>query len=238
MGALASGTAAAVGTGAFSAAQIRGRDANINVSGDGDALIQLIPGYQHTDGEGTVGDHRVYHDDDEQLEISFDDEQGGTGVNRNSTYQVGAIGENVASFLNDEPFAGASPELSFDDVLYGAGASNTNNSVRDDPAFVVRNASDQEIDIQLSYNDEESPDDSTGALILVGPGANTGGGAQLAGTPFNDDVNTDFETTAFGLDPGQYAAASLIVKVGDADVSEPGWKGTLELRAEEAVLQN
>ncbi|MES3160593.1 MAG: hypothetical protein PPP55_03370, partial [Halorubrum sp.] len=55
LGALATGSAAAIGTGAFSAAFVGDRDANITVSGDADALLALRPGYDLV-GDGTVSD--------------------------------------------------------------------------------------------------------------------------------------------------------------------------------------
>jgi hypothetical protein len=244
-GSTAVGTSALVGSGAFSAAQIRGREANINVNADDEALVQLIPGQDSAaPGDSTVTDNRVFLDDGE-LNISFNDH--GNGVNRNSTYQVGAIGEDQKSYLEDDPFASASPPLSFDDVIYGDGAGSLTDSrsdygVRDDPAFVIRNGTAQDLHLQLSYDNTSAPDDSIGALVMAGKDgwANSGGGAQLAGEafPMNGPVNTDYETTTWEVPPGEWAGVSLIVKVGDANVNDPGWQGSLEVRAEQAVRQN
>lgn len=241
-GGTAIGASALVGSGAFSAAQIRGRDANIEVNGDGDALIQLIPGNEFVE-DSSVPESRVFWTDDEELAISFDDEDG-TGVNRNSTYQVGAIGERGEEAMEH----GAQPCPAPEDVLYGENAGSlsearADNDTRDDPAFVIRNAADHDIDVQLSYDEESSPDDSCGLLVMVGPDPNDdfggGGAAQLAQSFSLDDdpINEDAETTAT-IPSGEWAAVSLIVKVGDADVDEPGWEGTLTLGAEEAVRQN
>jgi hypothetical protein len=246
-GGTAIGTSALVGSGAFSAAQIRGREANINVNADDEALVQLIPGQDSAaPGDSTVTDNRVLLTNEGELKISFNDANG-NGVNRNSTYQVGAIGEDQKSYLEDDPFASASPPLSFDDVIYGDGAGSLDDSrsdygVRDDPAFVIRNGTAQHLHLQLSYDETSAPKDSIGALVMAGKDgwANSGGGAQLEGEayPMGGGVNTDNETTTWEVPPGEWAGVSLIVKVGDADVDNPGWQGSLEVRAEQAVRQN
>jgi hypothetical protein len=81
LGALASGSAAAMGTGAFSAASMD-RDANIDVVNDATGLIGLVPG--DTD--------LVYETQNPgELKIDFTSDNGGEGVNVNSKYQVGAM---------------------------------------------------------------------------------------------------------------------------------------------------
>jgi len=77
-GALASGSAAAVGTGAFSSASIEGRQADIELSTDSESLIALVPG----DSED------IYENDDGELTIDFEGSEG-EGVNRNAKYTWG-----------------------------------------------------------------------------------------------------------------------------------------------------
>ena len=87
-GALATGSAAAVGTGAFSTAQVD-RDANVEIVNDSDSLVSLDSDLDSdivtTESiRGGLGD-----DAPELLSIDFDVDGGGDGINPNSTYLLG-----------------------------------------------------------------------------------------------------------------------------------------------------
>ena len=235
LGALTTGTAAAVGSGAFTAAQISDRDADIEVSADDDALIQLIPGNEVADDEdGTVGDHRVGHEDG-QLFISFDDDEGGTGtgINRNAYYQVGSVDDNELGTLqggiDGGDFSGPNP---LDDTL----ASDT--SIEDDPAFVIRNESEDERLIELSYDETATPDEeeATGILGMFAPGATddfgSGGAAVLTLDPADDGEVSD-QTTA-ELPPGEEAFVALFIKTENVDTDD-SYQGSLRVNAGEAA---
>ena len=234
LGALTTGTAAAVGSGAFTAAQISDRDADIEVSADDEALIQLIPGNEVADDEdGTVGDHRV-GDENGQLFISFDDDEGGTGINRNAYYQVGSVDTDELGTLRQGidggDFSGPNP---LDDTL----ASDT--SIEDDPAFVIRNESDDTRLIELSYDETETPDENeaTGILGMFAPEATgdfgEGGAAVLTLDPADDDDVSD-QTTA-ELPPGEEAFVALFIKTENVDTGESGYEGSLRVNAGEAA---
>ena len=233
LGSLAAGGAAATGTGAFTAAQISGRDADITVSGDDEALIQLIPG----DGP-TVSDNRVGYEDG-QLYISFDDSGsgqstdsgGGTGINPNSYYQIGSVNGNQLTELKDGintgNFDGPNP---LDDTLA------SDNSVANDPAFSIRNASDNTRLIELSYDDQSTPDstEATGLLGMFAPDAtgaySSGGAAILALDVASNEVVSD-QTTA-ELAPGEEAKVALFVEVEDVDPDTgSNFEGDLRINA-------
>jgi len=76
LGAAVTGTAAAVGTGAFTAAQVT-RDADIAIVNDSNALIGLVP---NPDVSGV-------NDDDGKLSIDLSGD--GNGINQGSIYQFG-----------------------------------------------------------------------------------------------------------------------------------------------------
>jgi hypothetical protein len=242
LGSLAAGGAAATGTGAFTAAQIQDRDANITVNGDDEALIQLIPG--STDdygGDGTVEENRVGYTDNDELYISFDDSDSGqstanngtgTGINPNSYYQIGSVNDTQLTELRDgidtSNFDGPNP---LDSTL----ASTT--SVAQDPAFTIQNASDNTRLIELSYDDETTPNPAlaTGLLGMFGPDAtgnfSEGGAAVLALDVASNEVVSD-QTTA-ELAPGEVAHVALFVEVGavDEDGQNDDFKGSLRINA-------
>ena len=96
MGSLAAGTAAATGTGAFTAMSAS-RDANIDVTTDGDGLVGLV--------DATDSDV-VRTTDNGELTIDFTADGNAGGVNVDSQYQVGYIRASnkgfVPSGLNDQ----------------------------------------------------------------------------------------------------------------------------------------
>jgi len=96
MGSLAAGTAAATGTGAFTAMSAT-RDANIDVVTDSDGLIGLVD-----TSDGNV----VRTTDNGELTIDFTADGNAGGVNIDSQYQIGYIrGSNkgfIPNGLNDQ----------------------------------------------------------------------------------------------------------------------------------------
>ena len=96
MGSLAAGTAAATGTGAFTAMSAT-RDADINVTTDSDGLIGLVD---------TTDSDVVRTADNGELTIDFTADGNAGGVNVDSQYQVGYIRDSEKGFvpngLNDQ----------------------------------------------------------------------------------------------------------------------------------------
>lgn len=237
LGALASGSAAAVGSGAFSAAQIDGREADIAVNGDDAALIQLIPGhFDESDGgaggDSTVSNNRVYLDNG-QLTIDFEsDSQDGNGINPNSVYQVGSIGEDANRF--DNKYTG----IDEDDVLYG------DKSTSEDPAFFLANESDETYTVEIEWqgnapSDNAGVDQGDAAAAFVSDGVDAdqvSGDPDAAGFVLGLDSGGD-SLSRFEMGPGDSVGMSLIAVVGDVDpsgLSDPeGWEGELVIRAGE-----
>ena len=245
MGVSIMGAGAAVGSGAFSAAQINNREANIEVSADDAALIQLIPAHEYTSKRNrTVERSRVGYENG-QLYVNFDDSDtnrsidrgGGNGINRNSVYQVGALGpqaqQKMQEGIEDGVLEGPDPR---DNVLYA------HREVNEDPAFVIRNESDQEYEIELSYDAKHHPDpeEATGLLAMFSEDASGdlgSGGAAVLSLELGSPVSN--RTTAV-LAPGDEAFVALILETWDVDVSDPeeNWHGTLRINVgEEAALE-
>ena len=227
-GALAAGTSAAVGSGAFSAAQVRDREANIEVNGDDGALIQLHPGHEVRESS-TVDDNRVRWEDG-QLLIDFDDsgstygDGDGTGVGPNSVYQVGAIsGNNNLDNIDYEH--GESGDDLTDDILYGSAVGDSEGT-SDDPAFVIRNESDQDYDDVILGWDGDAPDREDGVAAMTV----SRGGA----TSFAMGFGPGEDHTSFTLPAGSEASVSLIVSTGDIDPEDDGWEGSLVLNVRDS----
>jgi hypothetical protein len=95
MGSLAAGSAAALGTGAFTSVTAE-RDATVKVAGDGQAYIKLVPGNDNGTPSNPSGPNAAYADynDDGELELNFDDMAsgvGGDGANPNAVTDVDEV---------------------------------------------------------------------------------------------------------------------------------------------------
>ena len=232
LGALATGSAAAVGTGAFSAALIDDRDANITVSADGDALVALVPGY---DGDLAGGDSTVSSDtvEEDSNQLAIDIENGGAGVNVGSTYQIGAIAGEQKDVLDETDQA---PGLSSSDVIYGEEDDQFFNdkTTEDDPAFGIKNNTSDDILAQLNWQADGESEGVHAAMVVDGDPSDLGDGS-ASSFAFGLDSQPTGETT-FGISQGEFAYVSIIIVVEDD--AEPGdFSGTLEIRAEGAVSQ-
>jgi hypothetical protein len=240
-GSTAIGTSALVGSGAFSAGVIQGRKANINVATDRNALLGLKPGHDWDDDNNTVTDNRVFMEEG-QLAISFDDSgpenSEGTGINYNSTYQVGAIGFENADWGDGFP---SDFPLDSDDVIYGDTHDGSEPTIREDPAFVLVNQSDQDVDINMGYEDVSTPANGDAAL-LIEPGSpdqsnssdpNHDEGEIQLGAP----IEPGSGLLTAEVPSGAALSFSLIAVMGDPD-GTPGddaWEGSLLIEAEEAI---
>ncbi len=181
VGALASGSAAAVGTGAFTSAVVS-RSADITVQNDSNAYLQLEAG-----GARGVGD-RVGQDNGE-LYIDFDRNASGSGVNDNAKYQLGAMDDEA---LGD----GIDFDSLYDDDSHpaaaGGGQPYVASSDTDQSAFVVRNMSGQTLDIQIGMNTASA---NTGATVYL-QGSATAISADDGSVTGGDDPSTVDGATA------------------------------------------
>ena len=235
MGSLAAGSAAAMGTGALSA-EITDRNASIQVSGDTGSLIRLIPGH-HDNNNSSVSDNRVYINDNGQLGISFSDDEGGSGINPNSTYQVGAIGSDAQEALNVLPNRPAKS-----DVLYGEAVGDSDTTY-DDPAFYLQNSTDNEHKIEITWEEDSSPRDEEdvdaenagAAFVSDASEVEAYGDATRAGFVLSLDGDGGENGSAysgFTVGSGEKVGLSLIAALGDVN-PDTNWSGTLKIRVGE-----
>ena len=233
LGALAAGTSAAVGSGAFSAALIDDRDANITVSADGDALVALVPGY---DDDLAGSDSTVSSDTVAEVnnQLAIDIENDGAGVNVGSTYQVGAIAGDQKDILDETDQA---PGLSSTDVIYGEEDDQffDDKTTAEDPAFGIKNNTSDEILAQLNWEADDAPPDGVDAAMVVDGDPSDLGDGSASSFAFGLDSQPTGETT-FGISQGEFAYVSIIIVVED-DADPGDFSGTLEIRAEGAVSQ-
>jgi hypothetical protein len=222
LGSLAAGGAAATGTGAFSAAQIDGRETNIEVSSDENALIQLIPGDEVDGVTDSTVDDRVGTEDG-QLYISFDSDQGGNGINPNSVYQVGSIGEQGENALSnlDSANNGIPGPTTADKILYGEGAG-VDKASSDDPAFAVRNASDQDYDMTFGIDADEVPQEEEFTAAIVFRSESTGGTDSAAAVAQPITSNPDGFAGSMLVESGDVVYASILAVAEDVDPSVEG----------------
>ena len=237
-GSTAVGTSALVGSGAFSAARVS-RGTNIQVANDANALIGLIPGHHFSFDESQRSDSSVDSSrvrlKDGELYIDFQDSQGGQGMNYNSTYQVGAVGWENSDFSQ----AASGLSVQSNDVIYGDSETSGDPTIKEDPAFVVTNQSNSEIDLEMGYDATKTPDNGYGAL-LAEPGSPDNGAATTGNDQGEVDLAAPIQPGAGLLTatiaPGDSVSLSLITVMGDKSVGgDNDWEGTLEVWAEEAT---
>ena len=192
LGSLAAGGAAATGTGAFTAATVP-RQADIGVQNDSNAYLQLRAG-----GARGVGE-RVGKDGDGELYIDFDEDAGGSGVNDDSRYQLGAMndtatGDSIAfeSLFDSDSFPKAKGD---GEPLATAGVSPP----VDQSAFVLSNQSGQTLDIEIGLNTSSSNTNATvylqgKASAISGSGADSQLDAATATNTSELDLNETGET--------------------------------------------
>jgi hypothetical protein len=224
LGALAAGSSAAVGSGAFTAAELSGREANISVVNDTNGLIGLQAGDSElvsNDG-GSNGN---------ELAIDFNPSSGdGEGVNPNSKYQVGGLGgiDNL-----DEVPGNPTLPTTIEDI-----AIDTNSDIEGNHAFSLLNqsGSDQAIEVTFEANSsfpsdaevymvskyEEGSGDSEETSALV---ATATPDAREASIIYSDE--TQYSTD---VDSGTDVKVSILVVVGDA-ATGADLGGTLTVRA-------
>ena len=135
LGSAAAGSTAVLGSGAFSAAQLSGRDVNVKVVDDTNGLIGLVP---NPDVAGI-------HDDEGELTIDLADDN--QGLNQDSIYQFGYFVKGLSPSginLGDFPFTQNNPASRNSDE-FGSG-------------FLVANQTNSRQSIELEYKLDTDPD--------------------------------------------------------------------------------
>lgn len=206
-GALAAGGAAAIGTGAYSAAEMD-RDANINVVADPDGLVALDPG----DEGGVVGLN------DGELYIDFNPEDEGTGVNVNSRYIVGSF---------HHVHIGNGADQIDPDHVFDSGANTIHSTTMGSwgYAFRVINQSTEDRDITLSFEAEDNPFNGYLGFGLERPFGQREAIEIEDGTVAGSAEFTD-------VPPGEAVYVSFVVSTIDAGVPGDDLGGTLAVEAE------
>jgi hypothetical protein len=210
IGSLAAGSAAATGTGAFSAMSAS-RSANIDVVNDSNGLIGLEV--------GGSADGRVNTNDGE-LAINFTSEQGGQGVNVNSRYQVGEF------CAVDKAFT---PDLDPD----GPVLKGTSSNAMDDPAFEITNNDSVNHEITIKY--ECTAEDIGGArLIWQFEDEARQYFIDLSGSNTSGSTTIDGKGADPAPEPGDAVGAALLVDTRDytGDADDLDLSGSLTVSAE------
>jgi hypothetical protein len=222
-GGTAIGTSALVGSGAFSAATVE-RDVDIAVVSDENGLLGLRAGDTDLVNVG---------DDSGELSISFDLDNGGDGVNPDSTYQVGAIGDKAAGGIEsyvENASTQPDPQVTTSDILYGEAVGDS-ETTPDDPAFCVMNQTNTDHNVEVFY---EGPDVNDATVLMAGAGPTNDGAAAFEIHPSDDDNSG--RLGGFPIKAGNDFCISLLVKVGDVnDIDNVGsFNGQLIFQAGEA----
>ena len=204
-----------MGTGAFTAAELRGREANIEVANDTNSLIGLEAGTtEFVTNNGGGGEN--------ELMIDLSSDAGGQGVNPNSTYQVGGLGGLDSSNIFQVP-GDPTTVPSVGDV-----AIDTTTDITSEFAFKVMNQTDSAKDIEIAYgaNDEPFPEGTRLFLVAYYPdgadspeqeeglaaGDYTHDNEKAASIIFDDD-----QQYSASIESGEEFYVTILVEVGDAE---------------------
>jgi len=213
MGSLAAGTAAATGTGAFTAFSAD-RQANINVVNDASGLVALK--------DATDGDI-VRTGSDGELVIDFTADGKAGGVNTNSQYQVGVMPDNTPSSADPLKTGNTYNNPAFDIQ------NQTNDPKKITVEFLADNLPSGNVLIGIQTEDDPSsgsgfsPNNPDVGVLNVNAGSGNAaqgatacvvgsggrvGGAILVNT--NDDPNNSTEAT-----PGADLSSELNIRAED-----------------------
>ena len=227
LGSTAAGTAAVLGTGAFSAAQVRGRETDISVVNDAQGLIGLVPNDEIAGVELSNG----------ELTVSLDEK----GINVNSIYQFGYFAEDPSPQEGD-----VTPPQEVEGTFQEVETIVSNGTfplVTDDPtqtvdgsfksAFLVRNQTDNPTDVALSFEVDGSGSDPGDTVFL------------FEAHYVDDDGNTDTDSVVYEsgsemdlsvkpLAPGEEMGVSFLVDSTDGNVDDD-FTASLSVTAGEAV---
>jgi len=214
-GSLAAGGAAAMGTGAFTAAEVSGRSIGVEVTDDSSSLVAL--------NTGTTSNDYVRYDNGELI---IDFQEDGAGVNPNSKYQLGDVPDD----LDSETALGGTEPLENGDITqnYAFSIQNQSQTVQDIEVEVNMTSPPDNLELYLiAQNQDPSPSPADGEEVLVAGSA----------TP-NNNWNTVLSfarDTSGALGVGDQILVSLLIVRGDKDDSddEGTWSGTMSVSAGE-----
>lgn len=196
---------ALLGTGAFSAAQIRDRDVDIAVTNDAEALVGLVP----NDDVGGVGLR------DGELTIDIGDED--PGINRNSIYQFGLFAEGTDVDIGGGPFPITTDEPNVMD-----------EDSEFDSAFLLANQDGRPIAVELELDIEDEDGSGEPAVVfelhseegreelITDSGSGTVEGTLEPGESFG----VSFLVNTVGSEDGDSVSGAIDVSAGEAVTTE------------------
>ncbi|WP_152420102.1 hypothetical protein [Halorubrum distributum] len=199
VGALASGAAAATGTGAFSAMSAE-RNANINVVGDDRGITAL-----RSDTDSDV----IRQAGNGELVIDFTADGSAGGVNVNSVYQIGSLTQPHNNGPEQKPFS----RTPGDDAAFFVTNQDT---VEHDVTleYTVQNIGNAKIVFQLQDEDDNfnvggnTNGDQTDAIVV--------GGRNRFG-----DLNNNDTTATATLSPGEKVGVSILIDTAPDGGADP-----------------
>ncbi len=207
LGSAAAGSAAVLGSGAFSAAQLDGRDVNVKVVDDSDGLIGLVP------NPNVAG----IHDDEGELTIDLADD--GQGLNQDSIYQFGYFDKELSP--SDVPNG-----VTLGEFPYTQNNPASRNSDEFGSGFLVANQTSSQQNIELEYKLDTNPDNIETDFWFE---AHNEGRCGVLREPTNNS-----ETATTELSPGDAVGVSALFHVPDDTLGEK-ITGSLSVRAGNAV---
>ncbi|SFP68028.1 hypothetical protein SAMN05216277_10638 [Halolamina pelagica] len=202
-----------MGTGAFTAAELDGREADISVVDDTNGLIGLDAGTTElVSNDGGANSN--------ELVIDFNpDDHDGEGVNPNSKYQVGGMG-GIGNL--DEVPGNPTNDLTLEDL-----AIDTTSDIEEHYAFRLLNQSGSDHAVEVTYQANEDLSEAEVYMVSQyeeGDGDPEKTSALVAtATPDAREASiiysdaTDYSTD---VDPGTDVKVSLLVVVDDADTGD------------------
>ena len=194
-GALASGSAAAIGTGAFSVAETERNITAVAVD-DSDALLALHPGLESDIVSTTAMGGDGSRDGPHYLEIDFDLANGGDGINPNSKYQLG-VSPETGSYI-------------YDDRSDNDGWATAEDRYEDEHAFRIVNQDSEPKDITVEFEPNEDIGSNAFGLVaihddeVVNHGDNTGFTGGTISHTAEDVAAGDTVYVVFAMSIGTY----------------------------------
>jgi len=204
---------AAVGTGAFSAAQISGRETDISVVNDAQGLVGLVPNPEISGVELEGG----------ELTIALDDE----GINVNSVYQFGHFSEE---WTTNPPTQ--KPDESTFPITAADPTAPVNGNFRS--AFLVRNQTDNAKDIDMTFAVDQQASSPGGTLFLFEAHYDDGSTVHTDEIAYDDGSGSTVSMSISDLGAGEDFGVSFLVDATDGAVGD-ALSASLSVTAGEAA---
>ena len=197
-GALASGSAAAVGTGAFTSVTAD-RTVNISTSEDSDAFLAFETGSATNSAYVSENDNGTL-----SLDLDADAGAGGSGVNKEGTTQINDIfkirnqgSQDVVVYVDPNSISSSDRTTSSGLGIDPQAANRPNGDYTNDPDSIADGVADDQISLTGLYSDPP-----------------------YEYSAYNDEGNTADAIEEFVLEPGEAFDFGMYVNGGSADSAE------------------